>query len=178
MPSERCVPVYQEALGLRCATSVMTVWRRRTITQRKRAPSCQSVFGKKNSYDLCQILKPKKTLRSSGSFVISRIKEPENSQTVSWILQTLIRGILAPLTIYAVSWPLSTVQVLAHSGFPEFFFEESLIPCLTASVNLPRESWRLNFLRKRVNRMTKNTRFSPEVRQRAVRMVLEKSERI
>ncbi len=36
----------------------------------------------------------------------------------------------------------------------------------------PRESWRLNSLRK-VNRMTKNTRFSPEVRQRAVRMVLE-----
>lgn len=36
----------------------------------------------------------------------------------------------------------------------------------------PRESWRLNSLRE-VNRMTKNTRFSPEVRQRAVRMVIE-----
>ena len=36
----------------------------------------------------------------------------------------------------------------------------------------PRESWRLNSLRE-VNRMTKNTRFSPEIRQRAVRMVIE-----
>ncbi|ESU76652.1 Transposase (plasmid) [Shigella dysenteriae WRSd5] len=40
-------------------------------------------------------------------------------------------------------------------------------------VEPPRESWRLNFPEKEVNRMTKNTRFSPEVRQRAVRMVLE-----
>lgn len=41
------------------------------------------------------------------------------------------------------------------------------------SAEPPQESWRLNSLSENeVNRMPKNTRLSPEVRQRAVRMVL------
>lgn len=69
---------------------------------------CAICLGNKNSYDLCQILSPK-TLRSSGSFVISRIKETWNSQTVSWFYKLLF-GDFSPMTIYAVSWPLSTCR--------------------------------------------------------------------
>lgn len=65
-------------------------------------------LGKKNSYDLCQILSPK-TLRSSGSFVISRIKEPETVRLYLGFYKLLF-GDFSPMTIYAVSWPLSTCR--------------------------------------------------------------------
>lgn len=65
-------------------------------------------LGRKNSYDLCQILSPK-DLRSSGSFVISRIKEPETVRLYLGFYKLLF-GDFSPMTIYAVSWPLSTCR--------------------------------------------------------------------
>lgn len=62
-------------------------------------------LGKKNSYDLCQILSPK-TLLSSVSFVISRIKEPETVRLYLGFYKLLF-GDFSTMTIYAVSWPLS-----------------------------------------------------------------------
>lgn len=69
---------------------------------------CAICLGNKNSYDLCQILSPK-TLRSSGSFVISRIKEPETVRLYLGFYKLLF-GDFSPMTIYAVSWPLSTCR--------------------------------------------------------------------
>ncbi|HAN9396356.1 TPA: transposase [Escherichia coli] len=54
-------------------------------------------------------IKPKKTLRSSGSFVISRIKEPETVRLYLGFYKLLF-GDFSPMTIYAVSWPLSTCR--------------------------------------------------------------------
>ncbi len=61
-------------------------------------------LGKKNSN-----IKPQKTLRSSGSFVISRIKEPETVRLYLGFYKLLF-GDFSPMTIYAVSWPLSTCR--------------------------------------------------------------------
>lgn len=69
---------------------------------------CAICLGNKNSYDLCQILSPKRPTQLR-SFVISRIKEPETVRLYLGFYKLLF-GDFSPMTIYAVSWPLSTCR--------------------------------------------------------------------
>ncbi|STI55204.1 putative phosphoadenosine phosphosulfate reductase [Escherichia coli] len=66
-------------------------------------------------------------------------------------------------TFYWVALPLTTVNGVSQFQ-PEWICWEPGVEWVR--LNRPGKSWRLNSLEKEVNRMTKNTRFSPEVRQR------------